>query len=298
MRVSVVIPSYDCGRFVAEAVESALNQTMPPNEVIVIDDGSTDNTAEVLRPYAESGRIHFVRQQNAGVSAARNRGLSEATGEFVAFLDADDYWHPKKLELQLPCFAEGAIGLVACGISTSALPESPNGSSVRRFSLTDIVLRSRFATSSVVVRKSVADAVGGFDPSLVPAEDRDCWLKCAAVAGVAYLTDELVYYRVHPTSLTFQSDRMIAAERRVLDKAFATLPALRNRRTLRRKAYAMASLSASYMLWRDSGRPKEALREFARSLRLWPFPFLPSESKSPFYRLRFGIRLALAGVQK
>src|SRR5258708_5856521 len=99
MRVSVIIPSYNCGRYVTEAVDSALAQTHPPAEVIVVDDGSTDDTEERLRPY--SGRIRYLRKENGGVATARNRGIHEAVGELIAFLDSDDSWHPRKLEIQI-----------------------------------------------------------------------------------------------------------------------------------------------------------------------------------------------------
>src|SRR5262245_56795787 len=101
--VSVVIPSYNCGHLVTEAVDSALGQTTPPTEIIVIDDGSKDDTGERLSGY--EGRVRYFRQENQGVAAARNSGVQEAVSEFVAFLDADDVWHPRKLELQLEVLA-------------------------------------------------------------------------------------------------------------------------------------------------------------------------------------------------
>src|SRR5712664_3388839 len=97
--VSVIIPTYNCARFVVEAIESVLAQTVVPTEIVVVDDGSVDDTQERLRSY--HGRIRYFRQGNGGVSAARYRGMREAQQEFIAFLDADDVWHPRKLELQL-----------------------------------------------------------------------------------------------------------------------------------------------------------------------------------------------------
>ena len=97
--VTVIIPTYNCGPFVAEAVDSVLAQTLPPAGIIVVDDGSSDDTPQRLERYR--GLIQYVTQRNQGVSAARNRGLLLADTEFVAFLDADDVWHPRKLELQM-----------------------------------------------------------------------------------------------------------------------------------------------------------------------------------------------------
>ena len=109
LTISVVIPTYNYGRFIAEAIRSVFDQTLLPSEVIVVDDGSTDNTADIVREFREV--VKYVRQENAGVCAARNRGVLESTGELIAFLDADDIWEPTKLELQAAKFeADAAIG--------------------------------------------------------------------------------------------------------------------------------------------------------------------------------------------
>src|SRR5262245_15747118 len=112
--VSVVIPTYNCGRLVTEAVDSVLGQTVPPAEVIVVDDGSQDDTAERLAAYA--GRVRYLRQENQGVAAARNCGVAASGGEVVAFLDADDVWHPRKLEFQLAALdRHPGLGLLGTG---------------------------------------------------------------------------------------------------------------------------------------------------------------------------------------
>src|SRR5712675_1199611 len=98
MRVSVIIPTYNSGRLVVEAVESALAQTLAPAEILVVDDGSTDDTRDRLAKFGPP--VSYIHQENQGVAAARNRGIRAATGDLVAFLDADDVWHPKKLERQ------------------------------------------------------------------------------------------------------------------------------------------------------------------------------------------------------
>src|SRR5262245_37852496 len=116
MNVSVIIPTYNSGPLVVEAVESVLRQTQPATEIIVVDDGSTDDTQERLAAYRD--RIRCVRQSNARVAAARNTGLALASGEIVAFLDADDAWHPHKLERQLAVLREHPqIGLLATDLT-------------------------------------------------------------------------------------------------------------------------------------------------------------------------------------
>ena len=181
-------------------------------------------------------------------------------------------------------------------LSLNAGLNSPRPPPVYRYRMEDCVLRMRFCPSSFVVRRSVAVEVGLFDSAVNSAEDRDYLIRCAAVAPVACVGAPLVFYRVHPASATFNSARMIGAERAVLDKAFA-LPALRDRVFLRRRAYGLAHMSASYMLWRDSGRPRAALSEFVRSFTTWPLPFRRGDTKCSLYRLRFGARLLPAAIR-
>ena len=113
--VSVVIPTYNYGRYLATAIESALAQTFVPLEVIVVDDGSTDDTPQILETFGN--RIQTIRQLNQGAGAARNTGIAAARGEYVAFLDSDDIWKPRKLQMQIARFdADPALGLVHCGV--------------------------------------------------------------------------------------------------------------------------------------------------------------------------------------
>src|SRR5436190_9018266 len=115
--VSVVIPTYNYARYLGAAIDSALQQTHAPLEVIVVDDGSTDDTPRLLDGYGD--RIRVIRQKNSGVAAARNAGVREARGELIAFLDSDDLWKPRKLELQIARFeADPGLGLVHCGAET------------------------------------------------------------------------------------------------------------------------------------------------------------------------------------
>lgn len=116
MRVSVVIPTFNNGPVVAEAVESALGQSHAPHQIIVVDDGSTDDTAARMQPFV--GRVDYIRQPNGKVAAARNTGISRATGDTIAFLDADDVWHPHKLKRQVSVLTRYPdIGLVASEVT-------------------------------------------------------------------------------------------------------------------------------------------------------------------------------------
>ena len=113
--VSIIIPSWNTAAYVGEAVDSALAQTYPNIEIIVVDDGSTDNTKELLQPYADAGKIHYVYQANKGLAGARNTGIRMAKGEYIAFLDDDDEWLPAKLDRQVAFLdADHSVSMVFC----------------------------------------------------------------------------------------------------------------------------------------------------------------------------------------
>ncbi|MFO0752893.1 MAG: glycosyltransferase family A protein [Thermodesulfovibrionales bacterium] len=179
--VSVVIPAYNRAHCIAEAVESALGQTVRECEILVVDDGSTDATPDVLARYRD--RIRYLRQENAGPAAARNHGIRESRGEFVAFLDSDDLWLPVKLELQLEEFRrDERMGIV----STNVVFLYPDREARTLFGEQDTeAVRDGFlgeflmVTSSVMVRAECFGRVGLFDETLQYAEDLDLFYRVA-----------------------------------------------------------------------------------------------------------------------
>ncbi len=206
--VSVVIPAFDAERFVAEAIESALTQTYGPVEVIVVDDGSTDETAAVLAGFGD--RIRVVRQENRGPSAARNAGFAVSSGEMVAFHDADDIMTADKLAVQVGHLeSHGEVGCVVGEQDLFVEPEAKlpywaEGTQVpvadfRKRDETDLNIH----TMTMLVRREVFEAVGGFDETLGHGEDVD-WLLRAIDRGVriARLEGIVVRRRVHAGSIT------------------------------------------------------------------------------------------------
>jgi glycosyltransferase involved in cell wall biosynthesis len=287
--ITVVIPTYNYGHLVSAAVDSALAQTHPRVEVIVVDDGSTDDTASRLTVYGD--RIRVIRQANQGLSAARNAGIRAAAGEFVALLDSDDAFHPRKLERQAAAFAaRPELALVGTAIFSdeppvwATIPDAPP--QVVLPTLDELVIRTRFAPSSAMIRKSCLDAVGLFDTDLRSVEDRDMWIRVGAGHVVGVIEEPLTWYRQTPGSMSRHPERMESNERRVLDKAFA-LPSLRRRRVLRRRSFGLASATAAY-LYHTARRPTAALRRLARSFAEWPLPYRVPDVKYPFARLRLG----------
>lgn len=212
-RVSVVVPCYNGAKYLDESLSNVVAQTRPAHEVFVVDDGSTDGSAEVAATYPAT----VLRQANAGPSAARNLAVAQATGEYVAFLDADDVWHPRKLELQVAVLdANPQLGLVGvgvldypCDLAGVALPAT--APPLVPVSYEQLLVGNRFTPSAVMVRRETLLAAGGFDPAIRCLEDWDCFLRVARIAGVATLPLPLTGYRVDaPGSASKRAANMIA----------------------------------------------------------------------------------------
>lgn len=201
MNVTCVVPVHDGERFLAEALNSVLDQDVEGLDVVVVDDGSTDDTPAVLATFRD--RIRVIRQDNAGVAAARNRGLDEVDSEFVAFQDADDLWMPGKLRRQLDAFrSDPALELCVGKVQNFWMPELADEEAAYR--------GSRFASEApgyllqcALVRRSVFDRIGRFDPSLRVGEDNDWFLRARDAGVKEHLIDEvLVRRRLHGGNLT------------------------------------------------------------------------------------------------
>jgi glycosyltransferase involved in cell wall biosynthesis len=221
-KFSVVIPAYNCARWLGEAVESALGQGREGAEVIVVDDGSTDDTPSVLASFA--GRARVLRQENAGVAAARNRGIEEAHGEWIAFLDADDRFRPGHLDrLDRAAREHSEAGL----IYTDAMMVDEAGREIKsRRSpdpgpdpFTSLLLKNTVTTSAAAVRRECLDRVGMFYPGLKGPEDWDLWLRLAHGFPVAHVPEISVDYRrqsgglVHTCGLALREDNLTVIER-------------------------------------------------------------------------------------
>ncbi len=198
-RVSVVIAAKNYGQYLPLALDSALAQTAPPAEIIVIDDGSTDDTPRVIQPYLANPLIRSCRVNGVGVCRARNLGIELAKGELIAFLDADDVWEPTKLERQLPLFGNPSVGVVYARrtlIDQAGKPFKATQTGLGRGDVFNALLRANpVCFSSAVVRRGAFDHLGMFDPSLSLAVDYDLWLRLAAHYQFDYVDEPLVRYR-------------------------------------------------------------------------------------------------------
>lgn len=226
--VSVVIASYNMGQYVVAALRSALEQTYRNTEIIVVDDGSTDDTADVLRPLLADARVRYVHQPNAGQAKAKNRGISEARGEFVAFLDADDLWLPSKLEQQIPLFDSASVGVVYC----RSVEIDERGAEVRlldfplyRGSVSGQLLIFNFVGfSTSVVRKQCVERLGAFREDLGMGIDYEIWLRYSAHYEFDFVDAPLVHYRVWSGQMSKNFERRYLNGIRIMNEFIDRCP--------------------------------------------------------------------------
>jgi glycosyltransferase involved in cell wall biosynthesis len=289
--VSVVIPTYNSGRLITQALDSVLAQTLPVDEIIVVDDGSTDDSPRYLQPYLD--RILYLTQRNQGVSSARNRGIRESKCDFVAFLDADDTWHPMKLELQIEAMRKyplvGLLGTSTFAWPTSRLPAIDRLSTELMVPIRweQFVLKTILYPSSVVARRSVILQTDGFDVDLRCSEDRDLWLRIAEVSQVATLNLPLTGYRFVLGSLSQQIVALKEGGKKVLKKVDERA-AWKGRWLLRRKAYSFFNYQCSYEL-SANGNHAEALAVMMKSFAWYPLPYDRIDVQRSWARLRRSI---------
>lgn len=222
--VSVIIPTYNRAHYIAASIQSALDQTYPHLEVIVIDDGSTDNTAEILTRFDD--RVHCIKQVNQGVAAARNTGLAQVQGQYIAFLDSDDLWLPDKLEKQIAALeARPEVGL----IHSRMMEIDEHGNALNTETYTEDDLRGHIykrllrgvpiITSSVVVRQSVIAHIGSFDHMRM-GEDSDLWVRIAKHYEIDALLEPLVLWRIHAGKFERDPEELLNVHLYILNKQF------------------------------------------------------------------------------
>ena len=272
--VSVIIPTYNHARFLNQAIDSVLAQTLLPYDIIVVDDGSTDETASVLLGYGD--QIKVIHQRNQGVAVARNAGVLNACGAYLAFLDADDIWLPQKLEKQFARFqAEPGLGLVNCGmveITNAGLMmkeylDGDDGWVAEKM----LLFNGRSVVvgigSTSLVPRQVFEEVGGFDPRLSTSADWDLACRIAFHYPVGFVPEILLHYRIHGTNMhtNFQAmehDMLLAFE-----KAYqSATPEIRH---LRRRGYGNLHtvLAGGYF---SVGQYRQFLPHAIKSLALTP----------------------------
>lgn len=216
-RVSVAVASYNYGRYIGEALESIRAQTFTDWEAVVVDDGSSDDTMDVVAPFLRDARFRLVRLRHQGQPRAKNRTLAESRGRLIAFLDADDRWRPAKLAHQLAMFANDSnLGVCYARrsfINADGLPSGDDRRPLHRGQVLGAMYRDNFVCfSSAMIRRQCVEHVGGFDERLGLAIDYDFWLRVARHYRFDYADEPLVEYRVGHANLSRRvADRLATA---------------------------------------------------------------------------------------
>lgn len=201
--VSVVIATYNMGQYVGGAVDSILNQSWQNLEVIVVDDGSTDDTEAQMQRFEGDGRVVYVKTENRKQPKAKNRGLQEARGDFIAFCDADDMWEPEKLAHQIPAFEDPEVGVVYSSASAidengrvttqhqGPVPDRPSG-----YITDQLITHNCVPFGTAVIRRQAVEDSGMFDESIRMGIDWDLWLRYSIKWKFHHVPERLYIYRV------------------------------------------------------------------------------------------------------
>ncbi|MCU0546424.1 MAG: glycosyltransferase [Oscillatoriaceae cyanobacterium Prado104] len=269
-RVSVIIPTYNSAAYILKAIESVFEQTYKNWEIIVVDDGSTDNTSEVLAPYLDL--IQYVYQDNQGAAIARNHACQLAKGEFLAFLDADDLFLPEKLEKQVACFdADTALDLVQTGwvivdkdgtgiYGVTPWEEAPN------LDLAAFVYYKPVRPSAMMLRREWWERLGGFDPRFPPTEDLDFVLRLALKGcNCAWLKEILTCYRQHDSNIMSNGAKLMKNTEIVMEQFFARPDLPQHIRALKRPEAYKRLVWIAWRMYRD-GYLAEMVESLEKSL--------------------------------
>jgi len=222
-RVSVILPTYNRRSVLGGAIRSALRRIGGRDEIVVVDDGSTDGSAEAVR--AIPGPIRLLRTERRGPAAARNAGIEAAAGEYLAFLDSDDEWLPAGLDEQVAALADGGAGLSHAAARNVDLNGDPVERRPRRALAGDVLpelLRRNFVTTSTaVVPRAVLEAAGGFDEALGRSMDWDLWIRIAERHRFHYFPATVARYRFHDGQQIRDREEVDDCRRRILEKTLA-----------------------------------------------------------------------------
>ncbi len=271
--ITVIIPNYNYARYLGKAIDSVLGQTFQPLEIIVVDDGSTDDSVSIARKYG--GRLKLIQQENQHVSTAGNAGIRAAEGNWIALLDADDIWHPKKLELQVRELGKNPSWSY---IAADELPldirnfRGFDASIVRsrELSILDFLTVPLMSSSSALIKGSCFGEIGFFDTQLRASEDKDMWWRLAVKFRGGLVEAPLWWYRQHTEQLNRKVDEAFIMDRIALDEFFRQHDDFRR---YRRPAIAHYYSSASISHRDNGGRLWKALGYGLVSLLYCPIKY-------------------------
>lgn len=282
-KVSVIIPTYNTAKYINFAIESVLNQTYTDYEIIVVDDGSTDNTKEVLKRYW--GKIRYFYQQNQGVSYARNLAINHAKGRYIALLDSDDEWLPDRLSEGVSILDNRKeVGLVHSDYTVI----TEDGNILQQYNINNkknlkyvsgdiskyiLFRKAHINCLTVIFRKSCIESVGNFDINLskLGAEDRDLWYRISRVYKIYYINKSLALCRARPNSMSSNTKNMMKARCYIINKYY---PHKKGLNIMRQKLFSALYLSEGDGI---SWRYKDyigAIKQYKKAINFFPLNFI------------------------
>lgn len=258
--VTVIMPAYNAGSYIGKAIASVLAQTRQDWELIIVNDGSTDHTASIAASCTDP-RIHYLEQENLGPASARNRGIREATGQYLAFLDADDIWAPEFLNVMVSALSSfGHTSYVCCG--SGFIDDSgaihPRMQLPRTLSMSwvdDLIHNHSHLPHTVLCRRAQVNELGGFDSAIYGTEDWDLWLRLEKKWGMPIAVQKiLAFYRLHGNSISTNPERMLENLTRVIEKHVTSVEQ-EHRESVRGQALASALLSTAIIYLMQNDQP-------------------------------------------
>jgi glycosyltransferase involved in cell wall biosynthesis len=275
----IIIPAFNAAKYLSAALESVIAQTFQDWQIFLIDDGSTDNTADVVAPFLDrcGSKIRYIKQENRGLPAARNTAIRASESEFLALLDADDVWLPCRLAESFNAMMDRPQAGLSYGLITIIDPEGKIGETfegskgpVDGWIAPYIYMRTvELPCPTITFRRRCIEEVGVFDETMRATEDRDLWLRIALRYEVAFIPRVLSYYRRSPTSMSADGQRMLQAQLRFIRKHYGAQGCgFLNRQAALSRCYKQ---SAEGLKLR--GQPLAALQYSLKALVLYPLGF-------------------------
>lgn len=271
--VSVITPTYNRAKFIGQAVQSVLNQTYGNFEHLIVDDGSTDNTGEVLKPFLSDERVRYFHQQNQGQSVARNLGIRHARGELVCFIDSDDIWVAHKLTGQVRLMDEHPeVGIIhGDEIMIDEAGQEFSRKNMKRYSgniADQLLVDNSVSINTAMVRRECLSFSGGFPQQYGVADDYALWLRLSARYRFLYVPEFFGYYRVMENQISSDVRRRLTVNERIvwdfLEEYPDVLPQAVRRRSLARFYSRKARILGAL------GERRQAIGAFAKALNYAP----------------------------
>jgi glycosyltransferase involved in cell wall biosynthesis len=275
LNVSIILACYNGARWIGKAIESILTQTYKDFEILIIDDGSTDNSKKIVNSYFDQ-RVRYFYQRNRGFSAAVNRGIKESRGNLIGFIGQDDLWMPNKLELQIKYFSEHKyVDLVYSDFYSfnskdriiRIIKGASNDFSSKQEIVMQLFLGNFIGFETVLLKKKCFDEIGLLDERMVAFSDHDIWLRIAGSFKIGYLALPLVKKREHKSQLSNAKEIVMRDEFLIVKKAIDRYPFLK--RVELRKLFLLYYAWGTYLL--TTGKDKEARQKLIKAIRCQPW---------------------------